>query len=1201
MNTRNSGIHLDTQGRHHRHNPYASNHLAHGRRGSREGNDMQHTRHLISRSKRLRTILASALLGLGMGLFWTSPAIGAVAQSPLLVTSSVRPNILLIPDTSESMQEEPGGRLALDRDNPACQLGPDLDPDVCPAGARSPNSKASIIKRVGLDLVDNFQGRANLGLLSYQQNPPSVNRDDFNSGGTVRWRLVQRAVDVRYSTDPNPTFYDPDFDGAWDADTKRFRDPHPTEAGIWLFYNVAVPGYDWVGGDPNTGVPETDRTMYLDWTGTMVSGGDAAQMNAYDDIRNVTGGTQEPDSGLRYQNHLGTFNVFLVDSLRQRGIGNWGQRLAFMPANQLEWRTTTAPGLGYLHVPIGGLDQDGVIDEDHWNAIRAKLQPQRHNWDSSSDVNPMTDPDWPLIAAGLTPLEGTFLTARDYLLGNTNNFGSGQGNNNVPDLPESCNANSIIWLTDGLPSAGADGTSLGDNPSQAFDLARAALADLYEETENHFGEPVNTHVVGFALPPGVANLPGMRDIMEDHLDDPDDANLLDVLAVAGGTGRARMAQDEAGLQQLMSDLLAQIVQDAQSSSASIATNSTRLDTDTLIYQARFDTTDWSGQIRAFQLEADGRVGDEVWDASQEIPPSGSRNIFTWDNEDDIGRLFRWADLTPGQQAALNRDRDGIVDDLGEQRLAWLRGSAANEGTLFRTRTQTVLGSVVNSDPAIAGNQSFGFAELPGEEGSTYNNYVQEKSNRREVLYFGANDGMLHGVDASSEPGQGGREVLAYVPNAVYDNLSYLTDTEYNHHFYVDGAPTVSDAWNADEEEWRTVLVGTTGAGGGGVFALDVTDPDSFDRHDVLWEFTDEDMHHSTSQPSVVRLADGRWVALFGNGYGEGAHLYVVELFSGNLIEKITLVDGGENGLATPAPVSLRGQNRRIANTVYAGDMQGNMWRIDLGAMRSEFGSGGGPNFTPDPLFTARGPGGEVQPITSRPALTLDPDGDIVILFGTGAFFRTSDAQVPANQNARDVQSFYGLRDTDNGEEITGNRDNVLQQQEIIAEGNDFHPFDFDLRVTTGHEAGERGWYLDLISPVEGRQTERVVSRALVRGDRVIFVTMIPDDEPCGFGGESWLMEMQAFSGSRLDVTPFDLDGDGNFDEGDWVEVDIDGETVRVPVSGLRSEVGVIKTPGVVGAGDREHKYVSGSSGEIGELPDESTGSVGGRQSWQQLR
>jgi len=494
--------------------------------------------------------------------------------------------------------------------------------------------------------------------------------------------------------------------------------------------------------------------------------------------------------------------------------------------------------------------------------------------------------------------------------------------------------------------------------------------------------------------------------------------------------------------------------------------------------------------------------------------------------------------------------------------------------------------------------------------------------------------MLHAFNATT-----GFELFSYIPELIFSDLWKLTDPAYTHQYFVDGSPK---GWDAYIGGWKTVLVTTLGAGGKGLFALDVTNPGSSGTSDVMWEFDEEnddlddagvsdgvadgDLGYLIGSASVVRMADGQWAAIFGNGYdsaNQHAVLFIVNIADGSLIRKIDTGVGTLNGLSTPTVVDVNGD--KIADRVYAGDLLGNLWAFDISSANSDnWKVGYGTVASPAPLFTAEAYDANdtncttsinTQPITSQPQVGRHAQGGMMIYFGTGKYFAVGDGAVTDNN------SFYAIWDNFSATDAVPIADRCdLLEQDITHEltgtftDPDGNAITWGLRVTTGPDpdpqidwTAHKGWFMDLESPVNGWEGERVISTPLLRENRIVFATMIPTADACSFGGDSWLMELDAESGARLDTTPFDLNGDGVFDALDYVEIDtgeVDGDNnpiiIRVPVSGKRSKAGIIKTPTVIRAGDREFKYASGSTGQF-DRTTESRSVRLGRQSWRQLR
>jgi type IV pilus assembly protein PilY1 len=101
----------------------------------------------------------------------------------------------------------------------------------------------------------------------------------------------------------------------------------------------------------------------------------------------------------------------------------------------------------------------------------------------------------------------------------------------------------------------------------------------------------------------------------------------------------------------------------------------------------------------------------------------------------------------------------------------------------------------------------------------------------------------------------------------------------------------------------------------------------------------------------------------------------------------------------------------------------------------------------------------------------------------------------------------------------------------------------DRRIASDHAIDwtqHRGWSLEF--PTAG---ERVVTRPILRNERLIVTTFIPTGELCHASGTGWLMEFDAITGSRLPFPPFDRNGDGHVDAADLIDATLSGEAQRV--------------------------------------------------------
>lgn len=696
------------------------------------------------------------------------------------------------------------------------------------------------------------------------------------------------------------------------------------------------------------------------------------------------------------------------------------------------------------------------------------------------------------------------------------------------------------------------------------------------------------------------------------------------------------------------------IADRVGSSASVATNSGTLNSGSYLFQARFDSADWSGQLLAFGINADASVNPvPVWDARTVLDTQNyntGRHIMSFNPAADVipggtpegqGVAFRWPSNYAAPAALTDMSRRQIdlllanapfpANTLVPAQLVanqaygtaitnYVRGQRSNEGVGYGFRTRNkVLGDIVNSDPRYVGAPNFRYSESVAPK--SYAAFKTAYRARPAMVYVGANDGMLHAFAEAD-----GRERMAYIPHAVFENIAALVRPNYSHRYFVDGGPTIVDAYLAGMDDptsavdglWRTVLTAGLGAGGQAVFALDVTNPASFDEANaaalVLWEFDDSDdvdMGYSYGKPQIAKMANGRWAAVFGNGYNNTAAdgrasttgrgvLYIVDLETGELIRKLDTHSGTlatPNGLATPSLVDVNAD--MAVDIIYAGDLRGNMWKFNVAnANPALWGSAYSAGVNPRPLFTTEAN----QAISTQPQVTYHPDGlgGFMVYFGTGKYLEINDNDA----FGQPTQAFYGIWDKHESTLTPFTSADLLVQtidnqyeESFDTDGDAADDAFYLLREMSDNDldyASAMGWKINLrpekINGVANANNfgERQVSNAVVRDGRVIFTILLPSQQACDFGGRSFVMQVNYRDGGALGFPAFDLNGDGIFDMNDST------------ASGRLSEVGIVPTLSILSDSDRDIAFGSGSSGDVDVIQLNTGTGASGRQSWRQL-
>ncbi|WP_313303975.1 PilC/PilY family type IV pilus protein [Stutzerimonas balearica] len=626
------------------------------------------------------------------------------------------------------------------------------------------------------------------------------------------------------------------------------------------------------------------------------------------------------------------------------------------------------------------------------------------------------------------------------------------------------------------------------------------------------------------------------------------------------------------------------------------------DSNFFVYRTDYNVETWSGNL--IKETIDTSTGDRTphWNAASGSVAGRSIKMV---NGESLAN-FTWSNLTEDQQIALNTNpQTGLIDNAGEQRLAFIKG----ENDSFRKRSNRLLGDIINSSPVVVeGAQYLHYLAEAIEPGSDYASFASDISNRKSLVFIGANDGMLHAFNTET-----GAEEFAFVPSAVIPSLNKLTSSGYNeaggeHHFFVDGTPVVRDVYI--NSQWRTVLVGTLRAGGRSIFALDITDPDSIS---LLWELnvgddlsdaektagTASDVGYSFPVPTIARLHNGNWAVVTGNGYDSAsgrAVLFLIDIADGNLTKIPTKASDALNGLSSVRVADNNSDG--IADYVYAGDLKGNLWRFDLDPTGKAGSSGYQVSFGGSPLYTAKdGPDNtaNTQAITAPPSLVRHPSMvGYIVMFGSGRYFQLSDKETDK------LDTLYGIWDKQTKlDEVASTTPSLgrgnLQSQTFTTQTA--HTWNADnpslpsvtqnIRILsdtpiTWHSPsaseGKYGWYLDL--KVGGiTDGERIVDEMAARGQVLLFTTRTPSDDPCEAGLTGWTYGINPYTGGRTSFNVFDFNKSTTVSDGDSYNGTV--------ISGFETPAG-----GISLSGDTLFS-TDGSSIDV-----DFGASVSGRQSWQ---
>lgn len=670
-------------------------------------------------------------------------------------------------------------------------------------------------------------------------------------------------------------------------------------------------------------------------------------------------------------------------------------------------------------------------------------------------------------------------------------------------------------------------------------------------------------------------------------------------------------------------------------------------------------TVWDARDQLAALDNDAVEVQRAYNTA--VSANNTRHIFTWIDENANGAV------DPGEVIAFDPshiDADNYryldVNTLAEARdiVNFVRGHDGISG--FRSRridydndgTDEILrlGDVVHSSPAVVGPPRAGYDTQHNDD--SYAEFRAKYQNRRQMVYVGANDGMLHAFNSGFwDPAQNrfelqagtgttahplGAEVWAYVPMNLLPHLQWLKELDYPHVYYVDGAPQAFDVniFTPDETHvngWGTLLVVPMRLGGDPVGAdtnndgtddftarsayilMDVTDPE---RPPVLLaEVTHPALGFTTSRPALVKRrvpsqgggwmnpTVNDWYLVFGSGPNhlqsatsdQTAKLFLYDLSNLSFVAGLGPLDLGlaNSFVGDPAPRDWDPRTTDyVDDAVYFGTAGG--------TAAAQAGTLQRLRVSDLTVRTLADPG---RPFLSAPyAFDYTPEGEKWVYAGSGRLLVTADARTTQQQ------AMYGIKEPlDAGGELTWGTVALGDLQDVtgvqVFEGGLLTdplgalPGTPDIDSFQGLQdyirGGRRGWYTRF--QADGSVPSERSLDAVVRSQSTLLYTRyLPSADECEPEGTSTLSAVHFATGTANPTAPLGVN----------TEVQHPFGTVEEPIYQVRSSVSLgngMKTGlTIVHTGTGPKVLVQGSPGDLSIQEVGMAQVAEGRQTWREI-
>jgi type IV pilus assembly protein PilY1 len=758
-----------------------------------------------------------------------------------------------------------------------------------------------------------------------------------------------------------------------------------------------------------------------------------------------------------------------------------------------------------------------------------------------------------ITATGGTNIGNAMTLASNYLLTPANGFVNGS----------TCQQNLIIVVSDGVWT---------DVPT----TGNTTASSLYNSHD------IKTFMVGFYFDQG-----------------GDISNYVD-LATAGGTypDAPAFADNELSLIDVLKTYISQIISEQLTYTVPTIipgiTNVDHILQSTFLYKP---SNQWKGHLFKYSLASDGYLGSLIWDAGAMLNqvPAADRNIWTV-GTGIANNLNNFTTTNLARLSPLLEESSGVnyTDEEITSLIQFIRGVDSysefplgeDEGDTLLPGERWKLADIYHSRAIVVGKPSEYYSREANTNSESYyrwaNGYVNFKTStlcgvncasREEVVYVGANDGMLHAFSSAT-----GEEKWAFIPPSILPRLRDViskTSGKSNSIFGVDGSPVVKDIYY--DGKWKTILLSGLRQGGNSYFALDITNPDSpthlftfsnnlvkgvvsyWDESGVRTDYDSEltvpaeynffNLGESWSEPVIFKMkinGSDKWVAAFGGGYNSntnpnlGSYLYIIDLENGGqIVNRISLGDTvANNDIVNAVPPKLTVITADTSSLVtdagaiaYFTDLEGKLWKVNL--------TNSGTLYQTTRVFNSESTLTNDRLSYQELVASVDTNADLMMYFGT------SDIQRIGSTNNNIANRILAVKDVNYPTFTPVSEFTVSSMQNVTNIG------------AACPTAVQNGWYINLDA------NEKVTSKATIRDNVVVFSKYTPSAQNTCTPGSAKITEYSYMCGEKIRDTEL---GQGMptqavvYNNKIYIGISSDAEAVALPAGFIKQGNLIVGTP-----------------------------------------